>query len=132
MSERQPLELPSHEVLSQLAQDDPQAYETLRREVIEGFIDSAPEGIKFRLRGIQFRVDSVRRLSRSTLGSTLRVYTLMWESFLRLNDGWQDLLRMTNGGKTASGHAPAADFVPKAGARVIEFRPRPQPASASR
>ena len=39
----QPLELPSHEILSQLALNDPHEYEALRHNLINKFIDSAPE-----------------------------------------------------------------------------------------
>lgn len=120
MRERQSLQLPSHEVLSQLARDDPQAYETLRREVIDSFIDNAPEGIQPRLRGIQFRVDCVRRLSQSALGSTLKISKLMWESFLSLDRGWQSLARLEKGQ-----YDPArdAEFSPQGNARILEFRP---------
>ena len=69
-----PVELPSHEVLSRLARDDPHAYEALRKQLIDSFIDSAPEKVQSRLRGTQFRVDCVRRLSHSALGSTIKVY----------------------------------------------------------
>jgi len=71
---QQPLELPTHEFLSQLMRDDPLAYESFRRELIESLIDSAPARSKQRLRGIQFRVDSLRRLSGTALGSTLRIH----------------------------------------------------------
>lgn len=126
MSARQPLELPSHEVLSQLARDDPAAYEALRREMIDGFIDSAPPAIKPRLRGIQFRVDSVRRLSRSALGATVKIYGLMWESFLRLNHGWQDFIHMKNQSASMRRSMLTPQYLPNGGARVIEFR-RPPP-----
>ena len=120
MGRPQPLELPSHDVLAQLASNDPQAYEALRREVITSFIENAPERLQSRLTGLQFRVDGVRRLSRSSpLGATLRIYKLMWESFYNLNQHWQELT-----------HGPAPDasrakiYVANSGARVLEFRPR--------
>ena len=67
MDAAQPMEFPSYEVLAQLARDDPQAYEDLRRELIDSFIATAPERVQPRLRGIQFRVDRVRRMSRSSV-----------------------------------------------------------------
>lgn len=124
MSERQSVQLPSHEVLAQLARDDPQAYELLRSEMIERFIGSAPEGIQQRLRGIQFRVDCVRRLSQSALGATVKISKLMWESFLSLDRSWQSLARLEKGQ-----YDPArdAEFFPQGNARIIEFRPPSQP-----
>lgn len=94
MSQAQPVELPSHEVLSQLARNDPAAYEALRCEVIEDFINHAPEKIKPRLRGLQWRIECVRRQSKTPLGCAVRINDLMWESFLSLNDHWQDLAHM--------------------------------------
>lgn len=118
-------ELPSHEVLSQLARDDPEAYEALRRELIEGFIKSAPERLKDRLNGIQFQVDSLRYLSRgSALGATVRIYKLMWESFHSLNHNWQDLVRIRDEYEHRQVPSLAAAWVPVTSARILEFRPR--------
>lgn len=121
MNKHQPLELPSHEVLAQLARDDPEAYEALRSEVIGSFIDSAPERLKPRLSGIQFHVDGLRRLSRaSALGSTIRIYDLMWQSFERLNLVWQDFKL------ESAKHAPmpATKSVPQESAQILQLRPR--------
>ena len=121
MNRQQTPGLPNHEVLAQLARDDPNAYEALRREVIEGFIDSAPERLKPRLSGIQFHVDGLRRLSRSSaLGSTVKIYGLMWESFERLNQVWQDF-RLD---PAQQGSTPATKCVPKQSAQVLHIRPR--------
>jgi hypothetical protein len=122
-----PLELPSHEVLAQLARDDPQAYEAYRRQIVESFIDSAPERLKSRLSGIQFRVDSVRQLSRaSALGATVRVYELMWKSFQHLNEVWQDFMPTENGRgnfcDSRYSKAPAKKHMAKQEARILAFR----------
>lgn len=119
----QPLELPSHEVLAQLAHDDPQAFENLRRELVDSFIDSAPAKYQPRLNGIQFRVDCERRLSRSALGSTVRVYKLMWESFLCLNRNWQELVHAKEAGESWHDSNPDPACAPRASARILKFRP---------
>lgn len=93
MSERQSVEIPCYEILAQLARDDPAAYEKWRREVIEHFIESTPAHLQRRLRGIQFRVECLRRGSRSALGATVKIYSLMWNSFIVLNDEWQALVQ---------------------------------------
>jgi hypothetical protein len=123
---KRPLELPSHEQLSQLACDDPRAFEMLRRELVESFIDSAPSRLKSRLRGIQFRVDGVRRLSRSALGSTVGVYQLMWTSFLRLNCAWQEVVRLKEEGMVTHASMVALHQLPNGNARILEFKPRPR------
>lgn len=123
--ERQQGELPSYDILAQLARDDPEAYEALRREVVEGFINSAPERLKPRLNGIQFQVDCMRRLSRtSTLGATVKVYRLMWKSFQHLNEVWQDFIQIENEGSKKPGTASAAKYSPENKAKILEFRPR--------
>jgi hypothetical protein len=105
-------ELPAHSVLAEMARNDPAAYESLRRELIDNLIDGAPEHLKPRLRGLQFRIDGVRQCSRTALGSTLKVYSLMWDSFLRLNEEMGVFCgtrrRFTR---------------PRRNAQIIEFRP---------
>jgi hypothetical protein len=125
MSRRPPLELPSHEILSKLARDDPQAFESFRRELLDTFIENAPERLKPRLSGLQFRVDHERRLSRSALGSTVRIYELMWKSFLRLNYEWQDTVRLKDGLIDAGGSKLTATTAPKKSAKILGFLPRP-------
>lgn len=125
MNTSQTSELPNHEVLSQLARDDPEAYETLRRELVEGFIKRAPARLKDRLNGIQFQVDSLRYLSRgSPLGATVRIYKLMWRSFHSLNHNWQDLVRIRDEYEHRQVPNLAAPWVPATSARVLAFRPR--------
>jgi hypothetical protein len=106
-------ELPAHGELAQLARDDPEAYEALRQELIDDLIESAPDDIKPRLRGLQFRIDGARRCSHSAMGATLKVYSLMWESFMRLNE---EMSAFRDG-------APAPASPPSPSARIIEFRP---------
>lgn len=106
-------ELPAHGELAQLARDDPEAYEALRRELIDDLIERAPDEIKPRLRGLQFRIDGVRRCSRSAIGATMKVYTLMWESFMRLN---QEMSAFRAG-------SAAPPVPPARSARIVEFRP---------
>lgn len=98
MSERQSVEIPCYEILAQLARDDPAAYEKWRCEVIEHFIESTPVHLQRRLRGIQFRVECIRRGSRSALGATVKIYSLMWNSFIVLNDEWQALVQSSADG----------------------------------
>lgn len=122
MSERLPVELPSHDELARLARDDPPAYEALRSELIESFIASAPARLKPRLMGIQFRIDHVRRLSRSPLGSTVRVYELMWKSFLTLNNNWQEFVQLEEAFLCGQDLTESDRRLPGRGAQILEFR----------
>jgi hypothetical protein len=112
-------------MLSKLARDDPQAFESFRREFLQSFIENAPERLKPRLNGLQFRVDHERRLSRSALGSTVRIYELMWKSFLRLNYEWQEAVRLKDGLVEVGASTLTAIPPPKKSAQILGFLPRP-------
>lgn len=124
MSKPQPVELPSYDVLAQLARNDPAAYEAWRCEVIEDFINRAPEKMKPRLRGLQWRVECVRQQSKTALGSAVRINDLMWQSFLSLNDRWHDLANMA--AERAELHQARSSGKPETGhsAQIIEFPAR--------
>lgn len=123
MGERLPVALPSYDELARLAHDDPAGYEEWRRRVIENFINGAQGQVKARLRGIQFRIECIRRLSKSPLGSTLRIYELMWGSFLSLDSKLQKLVYLDRG--CIPGQCSvmgSADDPPRSSAQIIEFR----------
>jgi len=111
--------LPSHEELSRLALEDPQAFEALRSAMIENFIARAPQKAQCRLRQLQFRVDGIRRRSRSPLGALLKIQGLMWDSYLELNEE----LQMIVGQRRGAAQLARAKPKPRE-ARVIEFHAR--------
>ena len=124
MSEHQPMELPSQEVLSRLARDDPQAFEELRGELIANCIDCAANRLQPRLRGLQFRVDCIRRLSRSPLGAAVRIHALMWESFLRMDEELQSFVQLPRQNPSLPDTHMGLDYRPQRSAQIIPFRPR--------
>ena len=123
MSAHLRLTLPSHEELSRLARDDPPAYEALRREIIDDFIDHAPDKLKPRLQGLQFRIDNLRRLSRSALGSTVKIYDLMWKSFVAMNYHWQEFVNMKDALPGQCSREGNRGLPPEHSARILQFRP---------
>jgi len=120
---KQQIPLPDHEFLSQLARDDPQAFEALRLKLVESGIASAPERMQARLRGLQFRIDAVRRLSRSPLGATVKLNAMMWESFMEMHQQLQAFVRLTGSPEACPTVSAEADSACH-DARIIEFRPR--------
>lgn len=116
--------LPSREVLAQLASENPQAFEALRSELIENCISSAPEKIQPRLRGLQFRVDCIRRLSRTPLSALIKIQAMMWESFLRMDQELQEYARQPNGTERLSNTGMDLNYRPAQSALIIEFQPR--------
>lgn len=103
-------ENPDHEALSELARDDPEAFEDLRQKLVGELIERAPEATKLRLRGLQFRLDYIHRRAGNSLGATVKIYHLMWQSFLRLH---QELTTFRE----------PLD-APRHSAQVLDFRPR--------
>lgn len=100
-------ENPDHDAMACLAREDPEAFERLRRDLLDGMIERAPDHLKPRLRGVQFRVDQVRQLAHTPLNATIRISELMWKSFLSLSDELS--------GRANRNEEPAS-------ARVIDFR----------
>jgi len=60
-----------------LAQDDPEAFERRRREVVEALIAQAPQSRQARLKGLQFRIDLERRKADSPLAAALRLQQML-------------------------------------------------------
>ena len=67
---------------SRLARNDPSAFEARRLAMIEEFLRQFPPPDQQRLRGLQFRIDMVRRRARTPMGACLKISSMMWESLL--------------------------------------------------
>jgi len=82
--------LPKFDDLLVMAEQDPQALERLRSELVENLIAGAQdEVLKQRLRGLQFRIDLERERSTSPLSACVRLSQMMHESLLDLRDSLQ-------------------------------------------
>ncbi|NIR28135.1 MAG: DUF3135 domain-containing protein [Gammaproteobacteria bacterium] len=93
-----------------LAEADPVAFERHRAETIDRAIRRAAPRRRQRLRGLQWRIDTVRRQARTPLAACIRLSDMMWASVL----GPEGLLERLEGGR----QAPAR---PCGGCRVIPF-----------
>lgn len=67
---------------SRLAKDDPFAFEARRLALIEAYLRQFPQSGQRRLRGLQFRIDMVRRRARTPMSACLKISSMMWESLL--------------------------------------------------
>ena len=77
--------LPAFEVLVDMARNDPQGLETLRRSLTNAVITAAPsEDARRRLLGLQFRIDMERRRAGTPLAAAMRLSELMCHSLARL------------------------------------------------
>jgi len=124
MYKKAAMELPSHEILSRLARDDPRAFEALRGAMIENCITRAPQEIQCRLRQLQFRVDGIRRRTRTPLGALLKIQALMWDSYFQMNQEMQSVLRHAKGAAHPPGEKTKPSARPLRNAHIIEFKTR--------
>lgn len=107
--------LPDFDTLAKMARDDPQALEDLRQNLVDDLIEHAPKAKRARLRGLQFRVDAIRRLSKSDLGAAVKIYELMLRSFRSLADEWNNL-------RNAPGRP--VSYRERRAAKILPLRPR--------
>jgi len=79
----------------QLAKNDPEAFEALRREKIEQLIAQAPKPQRRRLQGLQWQIDQTRKLAGGPMASCLAISNMMWDSLHQLNLRQHELLSAT-------------------------------------
>ncbi len=78
--------LPAFDVLVDMARNDPDGLEQLRRKLTERIIERADgEEKRNRLRGLQFRVNMERKRSRTHLQATIRISEMMCRSLAQLH-----------------------------------------------
>jgi hypothetical protein len=82
--------LPNFDELVKLAQTDPEAFEQLRKNHVQGLIDSAPEHTQRRLKGLQFQVDMIRRRTKNPMGACLEISKMMYDSLYHLRETIQE------------------------------------------
>lgn len=99
---------------ARLAEQDPEAFEARRREVLAGVIEGAPEPMRRRLEGLQWRVDRIRETAGTPLAACVRINEMMWDSLV----GPGGLLEAVQGLQE-----PGAPRAQRPGAQVLAFEP---------
>jgi len=99
---------------SQLAQDNPEAFEQRRLAVIASTIASAPHCRRQRLQGLQWRIDQTRRRASSPMGACVAISRMMMDAVYGDNGLRDSLTSLTND------EPPPA---PRRNARILPFRP---------
>lgn len=116
------------DAMARLAKSDPEAFEARRREMLEALFArigkrSRNTQTEARLRGLQFRVDMERRRAATPMQSLLRIYSMMWDSFIDLNHELQSVTSpASNAGKPVKISRPHPG--PKQSAQIIGFPKR--------
>ncbi len=101
---------------ARLAREDPVAFERERARLIGQLIEAAPAEQRPRLEALQWRVEQVRRLSRTPLAACLKLSSMMWERVT----GEHGLLAQIQGLEQPAG---AASRTAAARGTVLPFRP---------
>ena len=65
---------------SELAQQDPEAFEARRTEIIEQIIQGMPVHKQHRIRCLQWKIDQVRARASNPLSACIKLNEMMWDS----------------------------------------------------
>jgi len=78
-------ELKNFDQMRELAERNPEALESWRKKEIDSIINSAPDHLRKRLRGLQFQIDCKRQSQKTHLGACISISKMMHESVAKLN-----------------------------------------------
>lgn len=91
---------------ARLAKEDPEAYEDMRKKMIQDVIDNASPEVKRRMEGLQWQIDQVRTSSTNPMSSCLKISKMMWHNVTG-EDGLLDNMRqLTEPGQVLEPNSP--------------------------
>lgn len=88
-----PVEKPPFDELAELARSDPEAFEALRRRLVESHIARSPVEQKLKLQRMQFRINGVLKRSSNPVHACILLQSMLAENTSRMSDaliGLQD------------------------------------------
>lgn len=100
--------------LIEMAKKDPEKLEELRLNEINRLIESAPENLQRRLRGLQFQIDCKREIHKSSMGCCITISKMMHESVDKLNSA------LNGFASTEFSNSPSSDHAAES-AQIIAF-----------
>ena len=100
----------------ELAMNDPEAFEIARTAAIQGFLASVPSHTRQRLTGLQWRIDMMRKQSKTPMAACQAIYSMMWDK-LAGDHGMLDGLK-------AIANQQFHHFEPLHNADILSFQPR--------
>lgn len=80
---------------AKMAKEDPDAFEDMRKKMIQEVIDNTSPEIKRRMQGLQWQIDKIRSTSSNPMASCLKISQMMWDNVLG-EDGLLENMRMLN------------------------------------
>ena len=104
----------------ELSRKDPKAFEELRQQTINDFIEGVAVERQHRLRCLQWKIDRVREKNSTPLAACVAISDMMWDSLERLHKIYYDYENITSvkNGKRILTPLPTASVLP--------FQSRPQ------
>lgn len=112
-------DFPSFDTLLKLAKEQPEELEKLRLEQVDFIINQAPENCQRRLRGLQFQIDSQRKLHcDSPMGACMKISQMMHESFAELRVWLNDITGLND---PLRNEMDVFQSEPKMAAKVLNF-----------
>ena len=83
---------PSFEEMRKLAEENPEELENLRRKEIDSIINSARnEEQKRKLRGLQFKIDAERSITKNPMALCIKLSDMMKSKFEELRESLNDI-----------------------------------------
>jgi Protein of unknown function (DUF3135) len=103
-------DIPNFDTLLRIAEQNPNQLEELRCQLAQRTINQAPERLRPRLRGLQFQIDSKRKLAKTPLAACIALSNMMHRSFVDLCDSVNNPMDAHESGQ--NNNEVGADVVP--------------------
>lgn len=97
-----------------LAKDEPERFESLRKQAIEDLMEKSPEDVRQRMRGLQWQIDQYRKTAKTPIASCIKISSMMWDSVLGEKGLVQSIEQLTHS------EAPPLEH-PKQEATILTF-----------
>ena len=98
------------EDMVRMYEDDPEAFDRERQEIIDDFIENLPnEECRLRMRQFQFRIDSQLRKYKDPVARMNKMVELFWEGFKTFQE---TLHACATGNPMVSANQPNAEILP--------------------
>lgn len=89
-------QLPSFDELVVMANEQPEALEALRQNLVNEVIDQAQPHTQSRLRGLQFQIDAQRSIAKTPLAACVKLSSMMMDSFEKMRQELPSAKRIGN------------------------------------
>lgn len=80
---------------AKIAKEDPDAFEDMRKKMIQDVIEATSPEVKKRMQGLQWKIDNIRSTSPNPMASCLKISQMMWDNVLG-EDGLLENMRKLN------------------------------------